>query len=357
MLTRRTFIYTSAAAIPAFAQSRADLPDATLLEIDRVVTSEMARTGAPGVSLAIVLDGRIRFANGYGLADLENSVPATAETVYRLASVSKPITATAVMQLVEKGLLSLDAPIGRYLPAFPEKQWPVTVRQLLGHLGGIRHYRGNEIASTRHYSDVMESLDIFKDDPLEHEPGTKFQYTTYGFNLLGAMVQVASAERFADYLHHHIFDPAGMDRVREDDVYAIIPHRAQGYYKRSGGQLQNSGLADTSNKVPGGGLCSTVYDLARFASATLDARLVTRASLDQMFTAQRTRDGKSTSYGFGWGLRTADGFHYVEHGGGQQRVSTMLSLIPARNFAVTWMCNLEGSGLRLHSELAKLLLR
>ena len=355
-MNRRSFL-TCLAASAAAAQTRATLASAELLDIDRAVTSEMARTGAPGLSLAIVMDGEVRYANGYGLADLENTVPATAETVYRLGSIAKPITAIAVMQLVEKGRISLDAPIQRYVPGFPEKPWPVTVRQLLGHLGGVRHYQGQEILSTRHYSDVLAPLDIFKDDPLLHEPGTKYSYTTYGFNLLGAAVEQASGERFVGYLQRHIFDPAGMDRMREDSVYAIIPHRAQGYAKRSDGSLQNGALADTSNKIPGGGLCSTVYDLALLAIAIFDDKLVGPAAREQMFTSQKTLDGKRTGYGYGWAIDTQDGFHFVQHGGGQPRISTMLAMIPDRRFAVAWMCNLENSGLRLHRDLPRLLLK
>jgi serine beta-lactamase-like protein LACTB, mitochondrial len=352
---RTAFLLLLAAA--ALAQTRSDLPAGKLAEVERAISAEMSRAGAPGVSVAVVMDGAVRYANGFGLADLENSVPATADTVYRLASISKPMTATAVMQLVEQGKLDLDSSVERYVPTFPKKEWPVTIRQLLGHLGGIRHYRGNEISSTRHYQDAVEPLHIFQDDPLIAEPGTRYSYTTYGYNLLGAAVESGSGERFPDYLRRHIFAPARMERMRVDNVFEIIPRRAQGYHKRSDGTLENSILADTSNKIPGGGLCSTVHDLANFAVAMMAGRLVRAATFEQMSTPQRTRDGKPTGYGMGFGVDEQDGFRYIGHGGGQPRVSTMLSMIPDRNFAVVWMCNLEGSGLRIHRELAKLLLR
>jgi CubicO group peptidase (beta-lactamase class C family) len=353
-MTRFLLLLLSATA--ALAQTRADLPVEKLREVDRIVTSEMSRTGAPGVSVAVLMDGSVRYANGFGLADLENSVPATADTVYRLASISKPITATAVMQLVEQGRIELDAPLRRYVPGFPEKEWPVTIRQLLGHLGGIRSYLGDEMRSTRHYTDSISPLDIFQRDPLIAEPGTRYAYTTYGFNLLGAAVESASGMKFPEYLKRYIFEPAGMDRIRVDDVYAIIPHRAEGYHKRADGTLENSTLADTSNKIPGGGLCSTVWDLARFASAIMSGKLVRPETFEEMSTPQRTRDGTSTGYGYGFGISERDGFRFVTHGGGQPQVSTMLAMIPERRFAVVWMCNLEGSGMRIHIELAKALL-
>src|SRR5260370_37229896 len=139
------------------------------------------------------------------------------------------IAGTAVMQLVEKDRMQLAAPIQRSARSFPQKQWPFTIRQLLGHLGGIRHYAGSqELDSTRHYSDLTEPLKIFSGDPLLFEPGTKYSYTSYGFNLLGAAVESVSRTKFADYLRENIFEPAAMSHIGPDDVCAIIPHRARG---------------------------------------------------------------------------------------------------------------------------------
>ena len=124
----------------------------------------------------------MRYEAGFGFADVENGVPARPETVYRLASVSKPMTATAVLKLYEQGRLDLDAPVSRYCPDFPEKPWPVTARQLLCHQGGIRHYRPDEPTVTRRFSSFAESLALFRDDPLLFEPGTAVRYSTYGYN-------------------------------------------------------------------------------------------------------------------------------------------------------------------------------
>src|SRR5439155_19056924 len=165
------------------AQERFGIPPATVDAVERAISSEMSRQTIPGLSAAIAASGKIAWGGGFGMSDLENFVPAKASTVYRLGSISKPITAVAAMQLVERGKLDLDAAIQIYVPSFPKKPWPITVRQLLGHLSGIRHYRGNEIESTRHYASLVEGLAIFKDDPLLFEPGTKYSYTTYGYSL------------------------------------------------------------------------------------------------------------------------------------------------------------------------------
>lgn len=358
-MTRRSFSCLSLflvllAALSLTAQTPTRLPADKVEKIEAAITAEMARNNIPGLSVAIVVGHQLRFANGYGLADLENNVPAKATTVYRLASISKTITAVAVMQLAERGKLDLDAPIQNYCPAFPEKRWPITARQLLGHLGGIRHYQSrDEINSTRHYATLVEGLEIFKDDPLLHEPGTKFSYTTFGYSVLGCAIEGASGMSYMDYVRENIFRPARMERMRADNVYAIIPNRAQGYRKTPNGELRNSALADTSYKIPGGGLCSTVKDLAKFAIAVQTAALVKKETLDEMWTPQKTRDGNkiqrrgAESYGLGWSLQERSGRKEVAHGGAQQRVSTFLFMLPEKNFALVLMVNLEGVGLSL----------
>jgi CubicO group peptidase (beta-lactamase class C family) len=328
--------------LPAAAQT---LPADKVEKIEKEITAVMSQQNIPGLSVAVVADRKLRWSNGYGLADLENYVPAKAATVYRLGSISKTITAVAVMQLAEQGKLNLDAPIQTYCPAFPTKQWPVTARQLLGHLAGVRHYKSDaEFDSTRHFNSVAEGLELFKDDPLLFEPGTKYAYTTHGFTVLGCAVEGASGMKFSDYVRTRIFVPAGMSRMRVDEVAEIIPNRAQGYVKAADGSLRNSALADTSYKIPGGGFCSTVEDLARFAIAVQTAALVKPETQAQMWTRQKTRDGNETTYGLGWQISNHNGLKDVSHGGAQQRVSTYLYMIPEKGVAVVVMANLENAG-------------
>jgi CubicO group peptidase (beta-lactamase class C family) len=333
------------ATLSHHAQVRRGALAEKLDRIEKAISSEMSRQNIPGLSVAIATDGALRWSNGYGLADLENFVPAKASTVYRLGSISKPITAVAVMQLAERGKLDLDAPVQKYCPAFPQKQWPVTSRQLLGHLAGVRHYNSDaEFGSTRHYQTLVEGLSMFKDDPLLHQPGTKYSYTTHGYAVLGCVVEGASGMTFKDYVNENIFKPAGMDRIRVDDVFEIIPNRAQGYAQTQSGLLRNSALADTSYKIPGGGFCSTVEDLVKFALAVQSGKLVQPQTLEQMWTKQKTADGKETSYGLGFGIEERNGLRIVSHGGGQQRVSTMLYLVPEKKITIALMLNLEGAG-------------
>ncbi|MFL6253439.1 MAG: serine hydrolase domain-containing protein [Pyrinomonadaceae bacterium] len=328
------------------ATQTATLPAEKVRQIEALVNAEMAKQKIPGLSVAVVADRQVRWSAGFGMQDVENNVAARAATVYRLGSISKPITAVAVMQLFERGRVDLDAPVQKYCPAFPEKQWPVTTRQLLGHLSGIRHYKSDEeFNSTRFYASINEGLALFKDDPLLFEPGTKYSYTTHGYSVLGCVVEGASGQKFADFVSENIFKPAAMERIRVDSVADIIPNRAQGYRINGKGVLTNSPLADNSYKVPGGGFVSTAEDLARFAVALQTNRLLKRETLELMYTPQKLKDGKPTSYGLGWNVGLRNGQRIVGHSGAQQRVSTFLHTQPEQGLAVVIMSNLEGARL------------
>ncbi|HEX6643571.1 MAG TPA: serine hydrolase domain-containing protein, partial [Gemmatimonadales bacterium] len=185
------------AAQPAVAQQAKAGPDAARTEaaITRArqfIVDSIARVGIPGVSITVMRDGRIVWSEGIGWADLEQRVPVTPLTRFRVGSVSKSLTAAAVGLLVERGRLDLDAPVQRYVPAFPEKRYPITTRLVAGHLAGIRHYAGNEFLSMRPYASVTEGLEIFQHDSLLFHPGTRYLYSSYGWNLVSAVIEGAS---------------------------------------------------------------------------------------------------------------------------------------------------------------------
>ena len=179
---------------PAAIKAQETLPSAIQSQVDHLVGDAMTSLKEPSLAIAVVDNGNLVLAKGYGVADIENNVSATGDTVYRIASLSKSLTATAAMRLVEEHKLDLDAPIQKYCPAFPTKQWPVSVRELLTHQSGIRHYKNDEESvNTRHYTSIDEALrQDFTKDPLLFEPGTKFSYSSYGYLVLGCVMEGAS---------------------------------------------------------------------------------------------------------------------------------------------------------------------
>ena len=218
------------------AVAPAPLHYAEVVEAARaLVRADVAERGYPGIAIAVSVDGDTVWSEGFGYADLEHRVPMSRSVKFRVGSISKSMTAAAVASLVEDGRLELDEPVQRYVPSFPEKAHPVTTRQLGGHLGGIRHYRGNENFIRDPYATVLDGLSIFADDPLLHEPGTAFSYTSHGFNLISAVVDGAAEQPFLDYMRDAVFRPLGMRDTVADFVTPIIPGRTRYYVRDDAG--------------------------------------------------------------------------------------------------------------------------
>lgn len=336
------------------------LPSETVQHIEEQITRMIDSRGIPGLSVAVAKNNRLVFAKGYGEADVENSVLVTTSTRFRTASIAKSMTAVTIMSLVEDGKLNLDAEVQTYCPEYPKKRWPLTSRQLLGHLGGVRHYKStSETMATEHHDTLQSALQTFKDDPLIHEPGTKYLYTTFGYNLLGSVAEGAAGESFVELLKHRVFQPANMTQTAVDDHFRVIKDRSRGYIRPTkerlrrigaekfltAGELYNSALHDTSMKIPGGGLLSTPSDLVRFAIAVNTGKILSSESLEKMWTSQTTTSGGSTDYGLGWRLGKRGGRQAVWHTGGQSGTSTILFLLPESGTAVAVMCNLQHVGL------------
>jgi CubicO group peptidase (beta-lactamase class C family) len=331
-------------------------------EIEKAVASFMSANSVPGVGAAVVLEGELVWSAGFGMADLENYSPATSSTLFRLGSISKPITATAILQLWERGKLDLDAPVQKYCPSFPQKEWPITPRELLGHLGGIRHYspdgKGDIPEDTaRHFSSMVESLQIFANDPLVAKPGTKFNYSTYGYTLLGCILEGAASENFVDYVRKNIFQPAGMAQTRDDDFFTVIPHRTRWYHKDKTGVVHNAGVLDSSYKIPGGGIVSSADDMANFEAAILADKLIQRPTRDLMWTILKPTEGKPSRYALGWFVADKFGVRTVGHSGGQQGTDTAFVIVPERRAGVVVLANLDSINTNaLADEILKIVL-
>jgi len=222
---------------------------------------ERLATRIPGVQVAVAVSGKLVWSEGFGYADAERKRPVTRETQFRIGSVSKPLTAAAVALLYQQGKLDLDAPVQRYVPSFPDKGYPITTRQLAGHLAGIRHYKDREFFLNRRFATVLDGLTIFQDDSLLFPPGTRFSYSSYAWNLISAVVEGASGDDFLHYMSAHVLRPLGLAHTAPDRTDSLIPGRTQPYDRDSGGSYRIAPAVDNSYKWAGGGFVSTAEDL------------------------------------------------------------------------------------------------
>jgi CubicO group peptidase (beta-lactamase class C family) len=308
-----------------------------------VIMEHMREGGIPGVSVAVAVGGRVVWAEGFGWADVENKVGVTPETRFRIASISKALTAGALATLMESGAVDLDAPVQRYVPRFPEKpEGMVTTRLLAGHLAGVRHYRGMEFASQAHYDDVVDALEIFADDPLQSPPGQRYAYSTYGWNLISAVVQGASGVRFLTYVRDRVLKPLGMDATVAEHGDSIILSRGRQYQRSEDGRLVNAPWVDNSNKWAGGGYLSTASDLVRYGSAYLSPGFLRPETVQTLWTSQKNLAGEDVGYGIGWFTGVREGTPHVWHTGGAVGGSTMLLIRPDAGVVVAVLTNLEG---------------
>src|ERR1700674_1458215 len=317
-------------------------------QIEAAVSKFMTSTHVPGISVAVVENGEYEWGSGFGFADLEDNAPTSEHTLFRLASISKPLTATAAMQLWERRQLDLDAPVQKYCPPFPQKPWPITTRQVMGHLAGIRHYKSGsqddpEVGNTKHFEKQIEAgLNFFKEDPLLSQPGTQFHYSTHGFTLVGCVIEGASGSRYVDFLRQNVFLPAGMVQTQFDDRFAIISYRTRFSDKTESGVVRNADFLDSSYKIPGGGWLSSAEDMARFEVAIVDDKLIRRTTRNLMWTPLKPTDGSKDDYALGWGSGVENGTNGVGHTGVQKGTSTAFLIAPEQRAGVVVLTNMEG---------------
>lgn len=309
--------------------------------VEQFITDTMRILGAPGASICVVRDGQVVWSHAFGFADLEQNVPATTETRFRIGSVSKSLTSVAIGRLVQDGQLDLDSPVQRYAPSFPLKRYPITVRQVAGHLAGIRHYFTGEFENREHYGTVSEGLAIFAADSLLFQPDTEFGYSSYGYNLLGAVIEGASGRPYPEYMRDVVLTPAGMTHTSPEHPDSIIPHRGR-YYTRadSTGPILNAPYVDNTYKWPSGGYLSTAEDLARFGDRLLRGRLLRPETVELLWTSMQTSDGAPTEYGIGWTVeRDSVGRRRVRHSGGSVGGTAHLIIYPDDRLVVAVLVN------------------
>jgi CubicO group peptidase (beta-lactamase class C family) len=331
----------------------------TQIDSARVLVREfMATHDVVGFSAAAGAGGELIWTEGFGYADKENRSPVTPATKFRVGSIAKSLTSVAIGILYEAGQLDLDAPVQRYVPAFPEKRATVTTRQLAGHIAGMRHYREGEMRSTTRYASLEDGLAIFAEDTLLFEPGTDYRYSTYGWNLISVVIEGASGQDYRSYMREHVLDPLGLHGTVADDPSEIIPWRSRFYERSDDGVIRNAPFVDNMYKLAGGGYLSTARDLVRFGCAMMRSALLEPETVQLLWTSQQTANGEVTGYGIGWrvGLDRADR-RVVSHSGGSVGGRSMLLIFPDHDVAVVVTANTTPLDYRgLPQELAELFL-
>lgn len=318
---------------------------------DQYLQQHLIKDSIPGMSFSIAYKGKVVKTANLGYANLENQVPASQQTVYELASVSKPITATGLMLLVEQGKVSLDSSIAKYLgTSVPDNYHPITIRQLMSHTAGIAsdHYTYTKLYAPTplRYTSKDQLTDLFALKPTA-APGDKYQYSNAGFFLQAAIIEAVTGLTYQQYIQKEIFDKAGMAHSYFINGDSIVPHHAQGYTKRKN-RLVRFSLESTIQALNAngfGGLMSTTNDLHSFTQALLQEKIIRKASLQQMIQATLLNDGKPAgpknypvSVGLGWHLKTIAGKKCMYHNG---HTGTALLWFPEDNLTIVLLTNLS----------------
>jgi D-alanyl-D-alanine carboxypeptidase len=317
------------------------LPQTTAVRADNVddyVKAEMQKQRIPGLSLAVVKEGKVIKAEGYGLANVELNVPARPETVYKIASVSKQFIATGIMLLLQEGRIGLDDKVGKYLDGTPESWNGVTIRHLLTHTSGIvREGPGFDPFKDQKDIDVIKSAYPL---PLRFPTGEKYEYCNVGYFSLAEIISRVSGKPWGDFMNERVFAPLGMAATRPTSFSAIVPNRAGGYEWRDG-KMQNAG--EYVALRPSGAFLSTVLDLAKWDAALYTDAFLKQATREQMWTPVKLNSGATYPYGFGWSLEPLGKHRRVDHGGSLPGFRSHFMRLPDDKLSVIVLTNSGGA--------------
>ena len=327
-------------------------------DLDQIIQSAIAQQRLVGLALGVVENGKITYMKGYGWADSETQQPVTPDSSFRWASISKTVTAVLSMQLEQQGKLNLEAPIQTYWPDYRNAQgWPVTQRQLLGHLAGVgnydvpgwrdglQKYQARALPAELQGADMLlASADVFAFAPLMSTPGSAYRYSTFGSMLAGAVISKAGNAPYLQQFEQRIRQPLGLTTMRPDHSTIAIPHRVSGYYQEQG-QVKKRDDDDVAWKLAGGGFTSNVGDLTRYMQALINQELLPAAAHQKMWTSQTTSEGKATGYGLSFSVARHGQDTEIGHFGAQTKTRTVLSFLPEKKLGVVIMCNSEWANL------------
>jgi CubicO group peptidase (beta-lactamase class C family) len=299
----------------------------------------LEREPLPAVSVAVMHHSELVWAAAFGDADRAYRVRAAPWTRFRVASVSKPLTSAALGRLLEQGQLDLDAPVRELVPEYPDQGHPITSRQLAAHLSGIPHYEERDLVNRVHYRDVIHALDKFKDRPLLSAPGERYSYSSFGWNLLAAVIQRTAGTDFLEYMQREVFEPAGMTHTEADRSEVWIPQRTCFYAIEPDGTVVDAPAVDNSDLWAAGGFLSTAEDLVRFGDAMLAGSLLEPATVDVLWEIQKTASEEATGYGLGWRWSPLEGHRQVGHDGSHVGSTSRLMILPDDDLVLAILTN------------------
>jgi D-alanyl-D-alanine carboxypeptidase len=331
---------------------------ALVARIDTLANATLAAERAPGITLAVLHGSDTLVIRGYGLADVENQVPVTDQSVFRIGSVTKQFTAAAVMKQVEQGRIRLEATVADYLPDYPAPGRAVTIHQLLNHTSGIPSYTDlGPRFWERSRLDLThdELLELFANEPLQFEPGTRSAYNNSAYYLLGMVLEAVSGESYAEHLQRTLLQPLGLTQTMYCGAAEIIPHRAAGY-DVDDGRLVNAAPLSMNQPGAAGALCSTPRDMVRWARALVSGRVVSPESYARMTEPTRLIDAQTVPYGYGLALGRLGDANVVEHGGGINGFGSMLAHYPDHDVTVAVVVNGPAGAGRLQQKIARAVL-
>jgi len=322
-----------------FAEVPTPPPDPLLAEVEALFQKAYG-AGEPGAAVLLERNGETLLRKAYGMADLELGVAMEPDLVFRIGSITKQFTAVAILMLEAEGKLAVQDDITRHLPDYPTGGKTITLEHLLTHTSGIQGYTNLQGWRDAIREDVTheEVLAVFRDEPLNFEPGTRWGYSTSGYYLLGMVIEAASGQAYGTFLEERIFKPLSMKDTAQGDPRRLIPRRARGYH-REGETVRNAPYNSMAWAYSSGSLVSTVDDLARWNRALQDGEVLPRTSLERMWTAYHTADGATTRYGYGWGLSEVRGRRVIHHSGGIHGFSAFALTVPEEGLFLTVLSN------------------
>ena len=333
------FLLSSCASTKSL--SSLSLSEQVAHSIDSLCAVQLQQGHYPGLAVSVFFGKNKAWSKGYGFSNLEKKVPVDPTSdLFRIGSISKTITATALARVTEKGLVDMDVPISTYYKECPEDKRNLTLRQIGGHLAGIRHYSGVEFLSNIHYTNVTAPLEVFIHDTLLCQPGTKFNYSTYGWTLISAVMEKAVKKSFLDIINEEVKYPLDLTDLKADQKDSSGFQRVT-FYEWQDGKAVPSPVVDNSNKWAGGGFLCSAEDLGRFGYALVQPGFLNEKSIADFTQSQVTTTGEKTDYGIGFRIGMDEkGRSWYGHSGGSVGGTSMLLIYPEQDLAIVTLVNM-----------------